>query len=101
MNFCTSDAWKCPGSRVMRRKRAESARAAPCCDACCAEAGAVAMTRAAAPNDASRRAKWVRFISELSGLGEGSRERERPITGALGPREHGIGFRVVHEPLGL
>src|SRR5437763_3347931 len=102
MNFCTSEAWKCPGSSVSRRKRAESACAAPCCDACCAEAGAIARTRAAvAANDASRRAWGVRFIRELSGLGVDTREAQRTVRRALRAGEHGVGLGVVHEALGL
>src|SRR5215207_1922539 len=99
MNFCTSEAWKCPGSSVSRRKRAESARGVACCATCCAEAGTV-MTASAARAETARRRAWSDGCM-LSGGGLVLGEPDRAVRRALWAREECVGLGVVHEALGL
>src|SRR6476659_7276916 len=100
MNFWTRDAWKWPGSRVSRRKRAESA-ALPCCTTCCADAEpARVMARSAAKAErARRRARIVRCMLAVGGLGLS--EPGRAVGRALGARKHRVRLGVVHEAFRL
>src|SRR5258708_22437475 len=82
MNFCTSDAWKCPGSSVLSRKRGDMTGVTP----------SVSVAMAAMRIPIRRMAPRLRELR---------RKARCTIGSALGAGEHRVRLRVVHESLSL
>src|SRR4051812_34729152 len=91
MNFCTSPAWKWPGSSVMKRKRGCAA----------ADAGMTPATAAQESATAVRRRKDMATSVRLLRVAELRGEAHRAVALALGARQHRVRLGVVHEPLRL